>query len=77
MPAHWILETPDAQFILAHGVLPHPDASALEAILDVWAGPKGNKVLSVAWVPEKPWRPPTVIRYTAGDWLRLLGCPQT
>lgn len=72
-PSHWDWQTGDADLCLTEQVLPHPDAHALENVVDVWAGARRRKVFSVSWAPESPWIPPVVRNFKAGDWLRELG----
>lgn len=59
--------------VLTEQVLPYPEASSLENLVDVWADAKGPKVLSMSWSPSKPWISPTVSKFKGGDWLLELG----
>jgi hypothetical protein len=72
-PAHWTWQVADVDLSHAEQVLPHPESTALENVVDVWAGPGNHKVLSVSWSPATPWIPPVVRSFKGGDWLQVLG----
>lgn len=71
-PAFWSLEASGCRLQLAQNVLLLPVDPACSTLLDVWLD-IGGKVLSMSWFPEKPWIPPHVTRFKAGDWLYRLG----
>lgn len=68
-PSHWVWDKGSIHLVLTEQVLPHPDGTSLENLVDIWAGAGGLKVLSLSWSPSKPWIPPLVSTFKGGDWL--------
>lgn len=71
-PAHWVVNTGPWAINLTEHVLHGPADAVLSMVLDVW-GPPGGKVLSVSWMPDRPWAPPCVVCCKRGPWQELLG----
>ena len=72
VPGHWELIIGDLSLVLTERVLRLPGDRALAQLLDVWRS-QGGKVLSVDWMEERPWQPPRISCFKAGDWLQVLG----
>ena len=73
MPSYWEVESWGLRIVLSVQVLRLPTDSALSTILDVWpAQTRLPKVLSASWEPTRPWQPPHVSSFRAGDWMALL-----
>lgn len=45
-----------------------PDDAAQSSLIDIRPA-KGQKVLSVRWMPSQPWLPPQVVSFRPGEWL--------
>ena len=74
MPGHWALETSEFRLLLTEGVLLFPTDVATSCLLDVWSLRKSGKLLSVRWMPERPWEPPHIVAKAKDDgWLQALG----
>lgn len=71
MSGHWLLVWQDLQFILTEQVLLWPEDASLSSVIDVWDIHR-HKVLSVRWQPSRPWLPPTVVNFKAGDWVAVV-----
>lgn len=76
-PAHWYLDMDEISIALTTGTLQLPDDLASSRMLDVWYQPagasrRGSKVLSLSWHPSKPWSPPVITRFQAGEWMSRL-----
>lgn len=78
-PAHWAWESAEFSISLTEGVLLRPIDPSLACVLDVWSVPSYRKVLSVWWIPERPWEPPGLSKAKDDGWLEALGwsVPQT
>lgn len=68
LPSRWTLQWRGLQVSLVGQVLLLPDDTAQLSLLDVWPA-KGQKVLSVSWMPSQPWLPPRVVGFRPGEWL--------
>ena len=73
-PAHWEWMPNDMLIVLTEGVLLAPNDPELASTLDIWPESE-KKVLSISWLPSKPWEPPQIRGFENGDWLRALGWP--
>jgi hypothetical protein len=71
-PALWVAIVGHWQVSLAENVLLSPIDPALSMLLDVWPAAGGKKVLSVSWMPDKPWSPPRIVQCRRGEWQELL-----
>lgn len=67
-PSHWVLDWHGHRLLLAERALLWPDDSALSSLLDIWPD-TGPKLLSVRWQPLRPWVPPEIVAFRAGDWI--------
>lgn len=67
-PSRWTLEWRGLNVSLVGQVLLLPDHATQSSLLDIWPA-KGQKALSVSWVPSQPWLPPRVVSFKPGDWL--------
>lgn len=74
-PSRWTLEWHRLNVSLVGQVLLPPGDAAQSALLDIWPA-KGQKALSVSWVPSQPWLPPRVVSFKPGDWLMEIDPPQ-
>ena len=74
-PGHWVLETSDFSIWLTEGILLRPIDQATSCVLDVWSVPSSQKLLSVSWMPERPWEPPRLTKAKDDGWLKVLGWP--
>ena len=71
-PGCLTLELAGLTIQLAEQILLLPSDKALSALLDIWPL-GGKKVLSIRWVPERPWEPPQIVCLKPGDWIGALG----
>jgi hypothetical protein len=74
-PQYCELDIGGFHIILTEGALLTPVDEALSSMLDIWPSQGTGKLLSVSWMPDKPWLPPRVVQCKAGDWQRLLTEP--
>ncbi len=72
IPSRWTLQWQGLQVSLVGQVLLLPDDDAQSSLLDIWP-PRGQKVLSVRWMPSQPWLPPQVVTFRPGEWLTAFG----
>ncbi len=71
LPSRWTLQWRGLHVSLVGQVLLLPDDDAQSALLDIWPT-KGQKVLSVRWMPSKPWLSPQIVSFRPGEWLTSL-----
>lgn len=67
-PSRWTMEWRGLKVSFVGQVLLLPGDAAQSALLDIWPT-KGQKALSVSWVPSQPWLPPRVVSFRASKWL--------
>lgn len=70
-PSRWTLEWRGLTVSLVGQVLLLPDHGTPSSLLDIWPA-KGQKALSVRWIPSQPWLPPQVVSFRPGEWLIAL-----
>lgn len=74
MPGHWVLETSEFRIFLTEGILLFPTDAATSCLIDVWPAGTYRKLLSVRWMPDRPWDPPHLVTKAKDDgWLGALG----
>ena len=67
-PSRWTLEWRGLNVSLVCQVLLLAGDATQSAWLDIWPT-KGQKALSVSWVPSQPWLPQRVVSFRASKWL--------
>jgi hypothetical protein len=65
-PAYWGRDIGEWQVYLTEHVLLSSEDPALSMLLDVWPRAGGGKVLSVSWMPDRPWVPPRAFSASLG-----------
>jgi len=68
LPGRWTLQWRGLHVSLIGQILLVPDDAAQSSLLDIWPA-KGQKVLSVRWLPSQPSLPPRVVGFRPGEWL--------